>query len=152
MIAFVCDYTREYVYHFIVLDAFGIFSVILSMLRPRLDQYGSLVTETGPKRQLFLKSLGNRFQVLSCMPFDWIFFFYGLVSSGNIEQCSNSYYLYSNGKLSATRLNPLPEAITLVGTRHNYLPGYGLCLTLWFGASLRSSDPRAIIACLNFRT
>jgi hypothetical protein len=123
MIAFICDYSHDYILHFIALDALGLLALVVNLTRPRIDPYGQLALQGKDKLELFFSQKRNKLQVLSCIPFDWCIFIYDVVL-GTAMRCNVPYYVYTNARVTMSPLNP--GLATLAGVRHNYLPGYGV--------------------------
>ncbi|KAJ3360285.1 hypothetical protein GGF32_008532 [Allomyces javanicus] len=69
--SFKCDYQPDYVIRWFVLDLILILSTVLDAVRPKVDEYGIIVTDAREKRQLFMSDWVNWAKLIACIPFDW---------------------------------------------------------------------------------
>ncbi|KAJ3357032.1 hypothetical protein GGF32_001209 [Allomyces javanicus] len=70
--------------------------VIVDMVRPRYDQYGELMMTQRARMAVFWRTKRNRLRVFSCIPWDWAFATYLLVTKHDWT-CRNPTYFYEDG-------------------------------------------------------
>ncbi|KNE58317.1 hypothetical protein AMAG_03903 [Allomyces macrogynus ATCC 38327] len=70
--------------------------VIVDMVRPRYDQYGELMITQRGRMAVFWRTKRNRLRVFSCIPWDWAFATYLLVTKHEWT-CRNPTYFFEDG-------------------------------------------------------
>ncbi|KNE60232.1 hypothetical protein AMAG_05643 [Allomyces macrogynus ATCC 38327] len=99
--SFTCDYLPGYVIRWFVLDLILILSTILDAVRPRVDEYGIIVTDAREKRQLFMSDWVNWAKLVACIPFDWPIVIMW-ANNDSLLECSGAIPVLTDGSVAPT--------------------------------------------------
>ncbi|KNE55553.1 hypothetical protein AMAG_01443 [Allomyces macrogynus ATCC 38327] len=98
--SFKCDYLPSYVIRWFVLDLILILSTLLDVVRPKVDEYGIIVTEAREKRQLFMSDWVNWAKLVACIPFDWPIVVMWANNDSPLLECSGAISVLTDGSIA----------------------------------------------------